>query len=207
MRSFLVAIERFEDKKKAFVFTTCGLYSANTNRIFIKEINKYNIVVGKSSCYRSPATDGILLFPKIKFQQNYSNNLASQIKTDIEWIKYDMKDENVLNNIPRFKLFSIFNYPNKMIAKHYYHPTIYINEEKCIHCHKCVQQCHNQSIGLAEENHLMYDKNNCEHCYRCIHQCPKGALSLRKGKSHPIIFTDAFFENKKHEILEQMKSM
>lgn len=62
----LTFIEQIKPLKKSiptFLFTTCGLYSANTLRIFAKQCEKKNIITILSKRYRCAATDGILIAP------------------------------------------------------------------------------------------------------------------------------------------------
>ena len=64
--TFIKQMEQLEISIPAFLFTTCGLYSANTLRIFAKLCEKKNMITILSRSYRCAATDGILLAPAMR---------------------------------------------------------------------------------------------------------------------------------------------
>ncbi|SCY56648.1 flavodoxin family protein [Alkaliphilus peptidifermentans] len=71
MKEFIMNMPKLPQEKRAFVFTTCGLYSGNSVRSFIKESFKKNLVTCASSVYKAPATDGALLLPLFAFMFKY----------------------------------------------------------------------------------------------------------------------------------------
>lgn len=92
--------------------------------------------------------------------------------------------EPIRERIPRFKLYSILNFPNKFVGQYLYKPSIYVHKSQCIRCGKCIRNCPRLCIDKSEEGVPIFKKNQCIHCYRCIHQCPQHALSLSK-KNRP----------------------
>lgn len=164
-----------------FLFTTCGLYSANALRIFAKESIKKNICPIYSKSYRCAATDGILLTPFMNIWFRHEKNLDSKI------IKDCRSFINLLNStykitLPPFKLYSILNFPNKLLG-HHYSPTIHIHKKSCILCGRCISSCPESSICKGENGYPVVQKDRCIHCYRCIHHCPKKALSLSSKRT------------------------
>lgn len=64
--------------------------------------------------YRCPATDGMLLVPFLKYLFVDEKHLHQRIKKDsYEFIKLIKMPLRI--NIPRVKIYSILNYPNKTI--------------------------------------------------------------------------------------------
>lgn len=74
------SIKPLSKNKPVYIFTTCGLYSANTLRIFAKKCVSKNLISVLHCSYRCPATDGTLLAPNIKiwfkFEFNYSRKVS-----------------------------------------------------------------------------------------------------------------------------------
>lgn len=198
MRDFIKNMPRLNKPKKAFVFTTYGLYSGNSLREFIKECLPKNIIIGGYSSYKAPATDGALLMPSFGFMFRYGKKVKQRIDTDISNIGYLIKDNSYTHVSPRFKLYTILNYPNSALGKAYKYKFRLLAED-CINCNKCVDSCirHCWTIG----NELpSYDSKNCEFCFRCIHNCPGQAIVLSKKTKYKSKLNQAFY-NKLKETL------
>ena len=88
-------------------------------------------------------------------------------------------NDPIIANIPRFKIYSILNYPNKFFGQRF-SPPIYIHKKNCVSCGKCVVNCPVQCICRDDIGYPLFNNEKCIHCYRCIHHCPKKALSLSK---------------------------
>ncbi len=178
---FLDKLLPLNNPKAAYVFTTCGLYSANTIRIFDKLCVKKNIIPIINRSYKCPATDGMLLAPFMKYWFSYKNNLWEQITADcFEFVKHLKGQPKAV--IPKIKLYSILNYPNKVLG-HKFPLKVYMHKEKCVNCGLCVSNCPVRAIKM-NDNLVKINRALCINCYRCIHNCPKKALSLSK-KSTP----------------------
>jgi glutamate synthase domain-containing protein 2 len=68
-----------------------------------------------------------------------------------------------------------------------YLPTEYIverDEERCIRCKVCVNQCTYETHSYDEEDDVIRSKNeNCTNCQRCVTFCPTQAITIRKNES------------------------
>jgi glutamate synthase domain-containing protein 2 len=68
-----------------------------------------------------------------------------------------------------------------------YLPTEYIverDEERCIRCKVCVNQCTYETHSYDEEDDVIRSKNeNCTNCQRCATFCPTQAITIRKNES------------------------
>lgn len=66
-----------------------------------------------------------------------------------------------------------------------YLPTDYLvvrDEEKCIRCKVCVNQCTYETHSYDAEDDIIRSKDeNCVNCKRCVVMCPTQALSIRKN--------------------------
>jgi len=196
MTKFISILPYFENPKFVFAYTTCGFYSANTLRIFAKQCKEKNLIVVYSQSYLSPATDGILISPNIKIFLDFEKGLLNKIDSDIENFFLILQFCEFPHKLPKFKLCSILNYPNKLLGS-VYKPKIYYFENLCCHCNNCIIQCPNNCLSFDSNKALQHFKNDCEHCYRCIHYCQKKALSLDKQHSPKKQFDLEFWKNKK----------
>lgn len=187
---------------RAFVFTTCGLYSGNTLRNFIKECYKKNLVVSGSSAYRSPASDGTLLFPSFRFMFNFEKDISSNLKRDIDKINKIILSKSYEVNIPPFKLYSILNYPNKVLGKAYKH-NLKVVTDKCISCSKCVDSCLRECWTNHKEK-LKFNQSNCEFCFKCIHHCPSNAIIISNKTLNKPKLDNKFLGILKEKILKDM---
>ncbi|MEM1485142.1 EFR1 family ferrodoxin [Oscillospiraceae bacterium PP1C4] len=179
--AFIEQIEQLQNPVPTFLFTTCGLYSANTLRIFAQHCKKKNIITILSKSYRCAAADGVLIAPFINIWFCHEKMLDKKVQRDtFEFAS--LLESQIDVNIPRFKLYSILNYPNKFFGQRF-KPNIYTYKENCILCGKCIMNCPMQNICKDNEGYPVVVTKNCIHCYRCIHHCPKKALSL--SKKHP----------------------
>lgn len=176
-------IEKLQIQKKpipAYIFTTYGLYSSNTLRIFAKKSIKKNIIPVLNKGYRCKATDGILLTPFIKFWFTEEKNLNEKIAKHTEEF-INMIDKPIEVKIPRVKIYSILNYPNKLLGKKYKFK-IYINKKECVQCINCVINCPVNAYLVDEFDFPEINTEKCINCYRCIHHCRSRALSLSRKK-------------------------
>lgn len=177
--TFIEHIKQLQNPIPTFLFTTCGLYSANTLRIFAKRCKKKNVLPILSRSYRCAATDGILIAPFMRVWFYHEKNLDEKIRSDIGNFM-TILERQTSANIPRFKLYSILNYPNKILGQCFL-PKIYTHTDKCVLCGKCIKNCPVQCISKDSKGVPLIDTKKCIHCYRCIHHCPQKALSLSKN--------------------------
>ena len=58
-------------------------------------------------------------------------------------------------------------------------PQLAYNKQKCItadECGKCLENCSDTALTLADDNKISVDWNTCSNCLACIEVCPAGAL-------------------------------
>lgn len=178
--TFLNSVIKLENAVPTYVFTTCGLYSANSLRIFGKRCVVKNMVPIINSSYRCPSTDGILLAPFMKCLFLDEKNLYKRVEKDsFEFIKLLKMPLRI--NMPRAKVYSILNHPNKLLGQRFPFK-IYLHKERCIGCGKCISNCPVQAYKMDNNRFPIIDKSKCISCYRCIHHCTERALSLSKKK-------------------------
>ncbi len=181
MQEFMEKIPEFSKKKKSFVFTTCGLYSANSLRIFAKSCRSSNIILVHTASYRCPASDGALIAPKMKVWFKFEKKLKKKMGKDVSIILKEFSKDSILSTVPRFKFYSILNYPNKFAGLKFKRK-IKLIPNRCTKCNKCIKNCPHNCFSLDECNYPVHQVSNCENCYRCIHNCPQKALSFNENK-------------------------
>lgn len=199
MYNFIKNIPPFLGPKYYAAFTTCGLYSGNSLRIFEKICSDKNLVLLYSKSYRTAATDGVLLAPGIPFFYSFEKEIVKKIKKDICKILSAYQRRGTESDRPRFKLYSLLNYPNKKMGE-LYKPNIYPNHKLCVKCSLCVNHCYYNCLIFDEKNKLLFLGEECEHCYRCIHLCPKKALSLKKKSGTKNQLNHLFFSKIRNQL-------
>ncbi|ERJ13260.1 EFR1 family ferrodoxin [Haloplasma contractile] len=201
---FIGNLPKFTKVKNAFIFTTYGLFSGNTERIFIKLCKEKNIDVCGSNAYKAPATDGVLLFPPLKFMFKYGKNVSKKVKNDEELIRNLIMNKNKTSSYkPRFKLYTILNYPNKKLGQKYKHKLTII-EDQCIGCNKCINACI-RDCWRQENNSRIWEIQNCEFCFKCVHQCITSAIILSKMTHKKSKLNNSFYKKLKHQLLEEIQ--
>ena len=143
--NFMQKIKPLHKSKPAFIFTTCGWFSANTLRIFAKLCVKKKIDPVWHQSFRCIATDGVLLAPFLKCLFFFEKGVIKKIDNVVKCIDNGLKNKREVK-LPRFRLMSIFNYPNKKIGQLTTF-NIYINKEKCSNCGKCIKACTLKAMG------------------------------------------------------------
>lgn len=205
MKEFIRNMPAFPQEKRAFVFTTCGLYSGNSVRVFIKECLKKNIIVCGNSAYRGPASDGSILLPSFWFMFDYEDNIVYKIKKDIEKIREIIKSNIHKVDCPAFKFYALLNFPNKVLGKAYKH-NIRIMKEHCVICNKCVEICM-RNCWKKGKGHPEHNLSNCEFCFKCIHHCPSNAIILSEKTMMKPKLNSKFYSTLKDRILQDFKKL
>ena len=203
MMEFINRMPKLLKARSAFVFTTYGLYSGNALRIFIKACNDKNINVYGYNAYRSPATDGSLLFPHINFMFKYGKKVPRKISNDLNIITDVISNNTQQNRCPHFKLYTILNFPNKYFGKRHVYK-LSVLKDRCIKCNYCVKQCIRGCWKMVDEE-LIFDISNCESCLKCIHHCPSSAIIINKKTVKKQKMNSDFYEALKSNILKGEK--
>lgn len=165
----------------AYIYNTRGLYSYNTNRILAKQLKEKNIITIIDRSYKSPASDGSLFIPQIKMFFEFEKRLYAKIILDCAKFAQLLNKPTCTGYMPRFKLSSILNAPNKF-AGQLITFKIYLHKNRCVKCGVCTKNCPHKAIVKDTLGYPVFVKANCKNCYRCIHHCPKKALSLIKRR-------------------------
>ncbi len=202
MSEFIRNMPVYEVPKKAYALTTYGLYPGNTLREFSKMCQSRNINICGYTGYRSPATDGALLLSHITFMFNYEKRIINKLKTDIQLVEDIILDRVYRPSYPPFKLYSIFNYPNKVLGKRHKH-RFSVLAEHCINCNKCISNCMRKCWSGQELP--QHSVQNCEFCFRCVHHCPTSAIVLSTKTYKKSKLNESFYIKLKEKILEDLK--
>ncbi len=79
--------------------------------------------------------------------------------------------------------------------------TVERDNDKCIRCKVCVNQCTYETHSYDAEDDAVRSKDeNCVNCQRCVMFCPTGAISIRKN---PTIYRDN--ANMTSEVIRDIK--
>jgi len=165
----------------ALIYNTRGLCALNTNRILAKQLYKKKIVTIMDTAYRSPASDGSLIAPRIKRFFEFEPGLNRKVTKDCKAFVKLLQSGSLRVYIPRFQIGSLINAPNKL-AGQLIRLKIHLHRGRCTKCGKCTANCPMGALSKDFSGWPVVAKNECINCYRCIHRCPCLALSLSKRK-------------------------
>ncbi len=202
MRQFAEKMPTMRAPKKLFLFTTYGLYPANSLRILGKQLKKKHFVLCGTAGYRAPATDAALLLPKIPPLLDFEKNTAAKLLNDLRHIRKCLDGEGIKEAMPRFKAYAILNYPNQYLGKRAKH-TLKVVADDCIQCQRCIDGCLLKCWQPGKQVPL-FDGTYCEHCFRCIHHCPGNAIVLSRKTQARVKLTPSFYADKKNVLMEQL---
>ena len=179
---YFETLPRLAKKTPAFIYNTRGLSSCNTNRLLAQKLYRKNIITVMDREYRAPASDGAIIAPFIKRFFEFEKDIEQKIEIDCKNFPELLKNIEPQGYIPRFRLVSILNAPNKL-AGQLITLKIYLHKDKCVRCGYCIEHCPHSALFTDKAGYPFCNSRDCENCYRCIHHCPNAALSLNKYKA------------------------
>ncbi len=203
MKEFVDRMPVLSKNVKAFVFTTCALYTGNALRILIKKLYQKNIVTIDHSQFIGPASDGALLFPNLSskiFQ--YEKKINTKILKSVDVISKTLNSSKAKLKIPAYKWYvplnNILLYFGELSYKKYKR-RIHIIKERCINCNICVNNCP-RNCWKSGDTIPAFDPYNCEFCLKCIHNCPQNAIIFSEKMEDNQRLNIPFYNNLKKKI-------
>lgn len=162
-----------------FLFTTYGLYNGNSIRILSDMLQKKNSLVIGYMQIRGPASDGVLLFPLMKFFFRYEKKVNEKINRAVGKVESFLLHRENITNIPPLRWYSpltrLFRRQLDRVDYRQYSSNLRVLEERCNNCNICVKNCI-QGCWSEGEDHPYINPDNCEFCLKCVHNCPKKAI-------------------------------
>jgi ferredoxin len=53
-----------------------------------------------------------------------------------------------------------------------------VNEEECVSCGTCVENCPEEAITMGDNDMPVIDKEKCTECATCVENCPSEAITV-----------------------------
>lgn len=156
---------------KAFLYLNYG--GITTGKAFInpaKLLEKSNIPIIGAFKVVAPHFHHAEIFPNKIALQTINNFYNS-----IEKKKFKTMPSSTIKKkfSPKNKLINLLYPLIPIIGKRRELP-IDINNEKCVQCKKCINECPVGAISL--DKYISIDYNLCMHCYHCVITCPVKAI-------------------------------
>ncbi len=207
MMDFINQIPKLNKQINIFFFTSYGLYTGNSLRIFYHalKIRKFNIL----GChqFKSPASDGVLMLSsRIKYMFRFEKNYTKHIKKIIAQIKNHQTKSNTRK--PLYKWYVPLNELAKYFAKKTYdkmRDNMYIVVDDCINCALCVELCERKCWTSGMKSPSL-NTENCEFCLECIHKCPQKAIIYSKKMRAKPRLDKIFFSAKRKKYINELKT-
>jgi flavodoxin/NAD-dependent dihydropyrimidine dehydrogenase PreA subunit len=195
MSRFVSKMPVYKRPLKAFVYTTCGLYSGNSLRIQIKKLHKKNIISVAHTRIKGPASDFIVFPFTIPSMFKYENHLSKKIDKSVTTINEQIVNKEILLKVPSFKWYvpmnNINKYPGKKFFFHY-RDKLNILEDRCTNCNMCIKKCEN-NCWTEGNRFASYNNKNCEFCLGCVHNCPERAIVFSEKMVEKTRFNKKFY--------------
>jgi len=203
---FIRKIPEQKEFKAAFAYTTYGLYTGNSMRIFIRKLLDKKIYINDFFQIKGPASDGVLLFPSIiSFMFKYENNVKKKIDKYADKISKLADSPSNQLHIPRYKWYVPLNEIIKFFGKKVYdryRNNLRILKERCINCKLCVKNCEWECFSEGKEYSLL-NTENCKFCLKCVHNCPAKAIIFSDRMKNKPRLNRTFYKKMKCQILSQ----
>lgn len=195
--------------KRAYVFATYGLYPINCQRIVAKKLQAKGVRPVGYSGVRSPASDGVLMFPSwLKFLFQYQASaprVVNKMATDIAQLA---GDETARTRIAPFKWYTPFDYvPNRLFTRKLFH-VLYRPHFRVI-----ADRWDGQPIDTSYPDawqtkdglpHYI-DEVGRDFSLRCVHRTPNKAVIYKESMQDKPRLTPEFYEAHKRDILNKVQ--
>ncbi len=179
MMEYVDKMPRARAPQTAFVFSTCGLYTGNSLRIFIKRLQEKSFIAAGYLQIRGPASDGVLLYPsRFTFMLKYEKKAGEKIAKTVSDIDRLLRSHTSRPRIPTYKWYVPINDVVNFFGERTYHKYrdgLHVLGDRCTNCNFCVRNCE-RGCWVEGEEHPSFNPTNCEFCLGCVHNCPQQAI-------------------------------
>jgi ferredoxin/flavodoxin len=185
MRAFAQALGPYDPPRKAYVVTTCELYSENSIRRFASDLRKRGILVQGSKVVRAPGSDVTFVFPSalVPWWYRFERGFPEKLRAIAHEILAVQEAREGGESIPSLKWYTPFTQLLQILVLNrfdHWRSGMRVLPERCTLCGACVSCCDRKAWAI-EEGVLVHSAQRCELCMRCLHRCPNKALVLLKG--------------------------
>jgi len=189
MREFFDMLPEADGSVPVHLFTTYGLYSANTLRIAARSLAEKGYITTGYMGLRGPGSDGALLLPEwIRPMFRYEKRAQEKIDEFVSGVRSSVGRGDPVLRMPRYAWYAPLNAPNSILGDRSYgryKDRMRADADLCISCGRCVEKCI-RGCWRMENDVPVFDAENCEFCLGCIHNCPAGAILFsEKSRNKP----------------------
>ncbi len=193
------------EKKNGFIFTTMELFSGDGGFALIKLVKILKIDIQYVFNFQMLSNLGIPLITYNPVKQKRFEKRKKRTLEKLARVYHGlMKERRFFQNkfnplgylfgwIQRVSMKSLENKNWKYLG---------VDEEKCISCMKCVNQCPTHAIKVVEGKFIFTE--SCTACYRCYNFCPTQAITVfgrtanpKRQRQHKLFMNEIFYKSEK----------
>lgn len=167
--------QKFVNGQRYFIFKNSGeTYGLNDSSSLAlrKLINKYKGNLTNEYHFIMPYNI------HFRFDEQLIKEMLSMDELLLDILVKEISDN--IPNIKRYKWFyNILNYPLRLtyIGGNINVLFYKVDNNKCIHCNKCINNCQMNNIYLDKNNNIKFH-SHCLMCMNCTLNCPKDAIKM-----------------------------
>jgi ferredoxin/flavodoxin len=182
MREFVESLGPFDPPKRAYVVTTCELYTENSIRRFALMLKKRGVLVVGSKVVHAPGSDATLVFPSVlvPWLYRFEKGLPKKLRAIAQEIQSAAGVGDARESIPGPKWYTPFTQLLQISILNRFDGSrrrMRVLADRCTLCGACVKNCDRDAWAM-DGGSLVHASERCELCTRCMHRCPKRAIVL-----------------------------
>jgi ferredoxin/flavodoxin len=182
MREFAEALGPFDPPRRAYLVTTCELYTENSIRRLALGLRRRGALVAGSAVIRAPGSDVTCVVPSalVPWWYRFEKRLPEKLLAIAGEIRAVAEARDIGESIPRPKWYTPFTQLLQVLVLNRFDGWRYrmrVLRDRCTMCGACVALCDRKAWGTGDGS-LIHIPGRCELCTRCMHRCPRKAIVL-----------------------------
>lgn len=184
--------------RRAFLFSTCGLYAGNTLRVLARALAARGVRTQGHAGFRGPASDSAALVPlRLRFLMSYEAGIAGRIAAAAERIADLATRPDAPDDLPPARWYAVLDHlPNRVIARRLFRqrlaPRLALWPARWT---GAAVDCPRGCWAPGPAGRPVCAPGDCDFCLRCVHATPNAAVAARRGMRDAPRLDAAFYRD------------